>query len=158
MEQLWAPWRFPYIKSDRPPGCVLCDAAKERKDDQNLIVLRGENNFVILNAYPYNPAHVMVAPYSHVGSPGELSREELANHIELVVKAIEALRKAFSPAGFNTGMNLGRVAGAGIEDHIHTHVVPRWEGDTNFMPILADTKVLSESMESVYKKLKEYLV
>ncbi|MBI4332235.1 MAG: HIT domain-containing protein [Chloroflexi bacterium] len=158
MERLWAPWRSGYIKAEKPRGCIFCDKTKENKDEQNYIVYRGKKNFIILNTYPYNPAHLMVAPYSHIGNLEELTREELTDHMEVMAKAIEALKKAFSPAGFNTGMNLGRVAGAGVEDHVHCHVVPRWQGDTNFMPIIGDTRVLPDSLSNVYRTLKEFLV
>jgi len=158
MERLWAPWRYGYIKADKPQGCIFCEKTKERRDEENLIVYRGQKNFIMLNTFPYNPGHLMVTPYSHVGSVAELTREEMTDHMELIAKALEALKKAFSPAGFNTGMNLGRVAGAGIEDHIHSHVVPRWQGDVNFMPIFADTRVIPDSLQNVYRKLKEFLV
>lgn len=158
MERLWAPWRYGYIKADKPRGCIFCEKTKERKDEDNLIVYRGQKNFIILNSFPYNPGHLMVTPYSHVGNLEELTREELTDHMELMAKALEALKRAFSPAGFNTGMNLGRIAGAGIEDHIHSHIVPRWQGDTNFMPIFADTRVIPDSLQNVYRKLKEFLV
>lgn len=158
MERLWAPWRAGYVKAEKPRGCIFCDKTKEAKDEENLIVYRGKKNFLILNAYPYNPAHLLVVPYGHYGNLEEMTREELTDHMELMAKAIEALKKAFSPAGFNTGMNLGRVAGAGIEDHLHSHVVPRWQGDTNFMPIVGDTRVLPDSLRNVYRTLKEFLV
>lgn len=158
MERLWAPWRSGYIKAEKPRGCIFCDKIKENKDEENLIVYRGKKNFIMLNSYPYNPAHLMVAPYSHIGNLEELTREELTDHMELMAKAIEALKKAFGPAGFNTGMNLGRVAGAGIEDHVHSHVVPRWQGDTNFMAVLGETRVLPDSLHNVYRTLKEFLV
>jgi ATP adenylyltransferase len=158
MERLWAPWRYGYIKMEKSPGCIFCDKTKQRKDEENYIVYRGEKNFIILNSFPYNPGHLMVAPYSHIGNLGELTREEMTEHMELLARAVEALKKAFSPAGFNLGMNLGKIAGAGIEDHIHSHIVPRWQGDTNFMPVLADTRVLPEGLQSVYRKLREFIV
>jgi ATP adenylyltransferase len=154
MEQIWAPWRIQYIQMEKAKGCILCDKPKENDDVPNYILHRGEKNFVILNSYPYNPGHLMVAPYRHVASPEELTGEELHEHYEIVRQSIEVLRRVFNPAGFNIGMNLGKVAGAGIDDHIHTHIVPRWQGDTNFMPVIADARVVPEALAEIYEKLK----
>ena len=146
-----------YIKAIKPEGCFFCDKSKEARDSENYILYRGDNNFMILNIYPYNVGHLMVAPYRHVGNLEDLTGEELGEHLEIVSRAVEALKKALQPQGFNIGMNIGKVAGAGVEDHIHTHVVPRWEGDTNYMPVVADTKVIPEALNSTYKKLKDLL-
>ncbi|MFH0847468.1 MAG: HIT domain-containing protein [Chloroflexota bacterium] len=154
MEYLWAPWRSEYIHMEKSEGCIFCLGAKEA-DDRSGILYRGEKNFVIMNKYPYNPGHLMVAPYRHIASPENFTPEELADHYEIVRKCLKALREAFKPQGFNIGMNLGKVSGAGIDTHIHTHIVPRWQGDTNFMPLIAETKVVSESLSAVYEKLKE---
>ncbi len=156
MERIWAPWRIRYIEQadTKGKGCILCDKPKEDNDTENYILYRGKKNFVILNSYPYNPGHLMVAPYRHLDSPEKLSEEELREHYEMVIKSLGVLREVFKPGGFNIGMNLGRVAGAGIADHIHTHVVPRWGGDTNFMPVLADVRVLPEALADSYQKLK----
>lgn len=154
MEQIWAPWRIKYIQMEKPQGCILCDKPKENDDALNYILYRGKKNFIIMNCYPYNGGHLMVAPYRHIASLEELTDEELHEHFETVRRSITVLKKVFKPDGFNTGMNIGRVAGAGIGGHIHTHIVPRWQGDTNFMPILGDTKVINEALTETYEKLK----
>jgi ATP adenylyltransferase len=157
MEHIWAPWRIKYIrmaKEGKEKGCILCEKPKENKDAPNYILHRGQKNFVILNSYPYNPGHLMIAPYRHVANLEELSKEELHEHYEMVSRSIEVLKKEFEPAGFNIGMNLGRAAGAGIDAHIHTHVVPRWSGDSNFMPVIADVRVLPEALAETYDRLK----
>jgi len=153
MEQIWAPWRIEYIQTEKPEGCILCEKPEQTDDAQNYILYRGDKNFIILNSYPYNPGHLMVAPYRHVATPENLTEEERREHFEIVSRSIKVLRQVFNPGGFNIGMNLGKVAGAGIDDHFHTHVVPRWLGDTNFMPVLADTRVLPEALADTYQKL-----
>jgi len=155
MEQIWAPWRIEYIQMEKPEGCILCDKPKQNNDALNYILFRGEKNFVMLNAYPYNPGHLMIAPYRHTASLEELTDEELKEHFEIARHSITILRQVFNPGGFNLGINLGGVAGAGIDDHFHTHVVPRWQGDTNFMPVIADVKVLPEALSETYQKLKD---
>ena len=154
MEQIWAPWRIEYLRMDKPEGCILCDKPREDNDVANYILYRGSHNFVIMNSYPYNPGHLMVAPYRHVDSPEKLPDAELHEHYEIVRRCLSILRQVFNPAGFNVGMNLGRVAGAGIDDHIHTHIVPRWAGDTNFMPVLADIRVMPQALADTYRKLQ----
>ena len=154
MERIWAPWRIQYIQMEKPEGCILCEKPKENKDVPNYILYRGDKNFVILNSYPYNPGHLMVAPYRHVASLEELTEEERQEHFEIVSRSVKVLRQVFKPGGFNIGINLGKAAGAGIEDHFHTHIVPRWQGDTNFMPVLADVRVLPEALADTYQKLK----
>jgi ATP adenylyltransferase len=154
MEHLWAPWRVTYIESKKPAGCILCDKPKENNDEANYILFRGELNFVILNAFPYNPGHLMVAPYRHIPTPEEMTAEELCEHYEIVTRVVKVLREAYNPAGFNTGMNIGKVAGAGIDGHIHSHIVPRWQGDTNFMPVLGDVRVIPQALDETYRKLK----
>ena len=155
MEQLWAPWRIEYIQMEKPEGCILCDKPKQNNDEPNYILYRGERNFIILNAYPYNPGHLMIAPYRHIASLEELTDEELKEHFEIVRRSTKILREVFNPGGFNLGINLGKVAGAGIDDHFHTHIVPRWQGDTNFTPVIANVKVLPEALSETYHKLKD---
>jgi ATP adenylyltransferase len=152
---LWAPWRLEYIQqADELPGCVFCRAA-EATDEEGLIVHRGERAFVLLNKFPYSSGHLMVAPFRHVGDFGELEADEAAEIHTLSRRALEALRAVYGPEGFNLGWNLGRIAGAGVVDHVHQHVVPRWAGDTNFMPVLADVKVLPEHIAATRERLAE---
>jgi ATP adenylyltransferase len=155
MEPIWAPWRIEYIRMEKPAGCILCEKPGEDNDMANYILHRAKKNFIMLNSYPYNPGHLLVVPYRHVASLEELTSEELHEHIEIVSHSIEVLRRVFEPAGFNVGMNLGRVAGAGIDDHIHSHIIPRWQGDNNFMPVVADTRVVPQALEDTYKQLKD---
>ena len=154
MERLWAPWRIEYVRMEKREGCIFCELPKEGDDERNLILHRGKYGFIIMNNYPYNPGHVMVAPYRHVGEIEELSMEEWMEIHELISLAIKAIKREMRPQGFNIGVNLGRVAGAGIEGHIHFHIVPRWNGDTNFMPVLADTKVIVQEIRKNYRELK----
>ena len=154
MKHIWAPWRMKYIQMKKPEGCILCDKPAENKDSENLILYRAEKNFVLLNTYPYNPGHLMIAPYRHVPSLEELTDDELGDHIQVVTHSIRVLREIFSPGGFNIGTNIGKAAGAGIDDHVHTHVVPRWPGDNNFMPVLGDVRVVPEALAETYHKLK----
>jgi len=135
-------------------GCLFCDAPSRGDDRGALILARGERAFVILNAYPYNPGHLMVAPLRHVGELEALAPDELAGADELLQRCVRVLREAMEPEGFNVGMNLGRVAGAGIPGHVHWHVVPRWNGDTNFMPVIGETRVLPQLLEETYDRLK----
>ncbi len=154
MDRIWAPWRVQYIQGKHPTGCVFCEKIKENKDEENLILYRGKLNFVIMNLYPYNPGHLMVVPYRHLGKLEDLNPEERNDHYEMVSRTVGILREVTKTDSFNIGMNLGRVAGAGIDDHIHTHIVPRWNGDNNFMAVIAETRVLSESMTDIYNRLK----
>lgn len=157
MEYIWAPWRIEYIEKPKGNGCILCQKPKEALDEANLILYRGQYNFIMLNAFPYNPGHLMVAPYRHSANLGGLSNQEVTEHFHLIKKSTGLLSAVLKPAGFNIGINIGKAAGAGIEDHLHTHVVPRWQGDTNFMPILSNTKVTSEALAATYRKLKAEL-
>jgi ATP adenylyltransferase len=154
MKHIWAPWRMEYIRMEKPGGCILCEKPEQDNDAENYILYRGEKNFVMLNAYPYNPAHLMIAPYRHVASLDELTEEERHEHFDIVSRSVEVLRKELSPEGFNLGINIGRVAGAGIADHIHTHIVPRWQGDSNYMTVVADIRVVPEALAETYQKLK----
>lgn len=157
MERLWAPWRAEYIKkatSGEEEGCFLCDAWKSDEPEKLWVVHKSSLSFVILNIYPYNAGHVMVAPMKHTGNVEDLSEEEGKDLFKLIQKTVTAIKKAYQPKGINIGMNLGRAAGAGLEDHMHFHIVPRWFGDTNFMPVTAGTKVLSELLDQTFTKLK----
>jgi ATP adenylyltransferase len=153
---LWAPWRLEYIvQAGELPGCVLCaEAAGELPEAESLLVHRGASAVAILNKYPYSSGHLMVAPVRHVGSLAELTDDEALELHRLAVAGIAALGVVYGPDGFNVGWNLGRVAGAGITDHVHLHVVPRWSGDTNFMPVLADVKVLPEYLLETRDRLR----
>jgi len=153
MEQLWAPWRIRYIEIAKQEGCILCDKPREDNDELNYILYRGQKNFIIMNSYPYNAGHLMVAPYRHVAALDELTDEERNEHFEMVSRSLKVLKQVFNPDGFNIGVNMGRVAGAGIDKHIHSHIVPRWLGDSNFMPVTADTKVVNEALAETYQKL-----
>jgi len=158
MKKIWAPWRIQYIlQADKDKCCILCDKPKEIDDESSYILYRGKYNFIILNAYPYTLGHLMVAPYRHIGNLTDIDDSESKEHLDLVKLCVRLLTAGVKPAGFNIGMNLSRVAGAGIEGHIHTHIVPRWNGDHNFMTVVADTRVLSEALAETYKKLKTCL-
>ena len=154
MEFLWAPWRMEFILKPKPSECVLCEKLGENNDEANYILLRAKNNFVIMNSWPYNPGHLMVAPLRHVAVPEELQDEEMFEHHDIVRRCLRAIRQVLNPGGFNIGMNVGKTAGAGIADHIHTHIVPRWEGDVNFMPVINDSRVVPEALASTYERLK----
>jgi ATP adenylyltransferase len=155
---LWAPWRIEYITGPKDGECIFCAAASNaERDPAHAPIDRGDRCLTILNAFPYAPGHVMVAPIRHVAALEDLFQEEMADMMRLARRAILALRKAMSPEGFNVGLNLGKVAGAGIEDHLHLHVVPRWGGDTNFMPLLADTHVIPQALEATRTLLVEAL-
>jgi ATP adenylyltransferase len=152
-KQLWAPWRLEYIQSaDETDGCVFC-LADEGDDEERLVVHRGERAFVLLNKFPYASGHLMIAPRRHVGELEGLEDAEALEIHRLTGQGLAALREVYAPEGFNLGWNLGRVAGAGVLDHVHEHVVPRWAGDTNFMPVLADVKVLPEHLAETRAKL-----
>jgi ATP adenylyltransferase len=155
VERLWAPWRLEYISAaDDQSGCVFC-AAVDGDDEERLVVHRSRAAIVLLNKFPYASGHVMVAPQRHVGEFGELTDEEVLAVHRLAAGALGALAEIYSPQGYNLGWNLGRIAGAGVVDHVHLHVVPRWAGDTNFMPVLADVKVLPEHLSETRRKLAE---
>lgn len=153
MNLLWAPWRVAYVTGPKEPGCVFCRAPASGDDRAGLILHRDALAYIILNRYPYNSGHLMVVPFRHVARPELLSGDEARAVMELTGLAVRVLDRAMSPEGFNVGMNLGRAAGAGIDDHLHMHVVPRWVGDTNYMPVLADTKVLPQHLDETYERL-----
>jgi len=155
MKHIWAPWRVEYIRAAKPKGCILCDKPAEDKDAENYILYRGKKNFVMLNAYPYNSGHLMVAPYRHIATLEEMTEEERHEHFDIVSRCVKALRQELKPEGFNVGINIGKSAGAGIDDHTHTHLVPRWQGDTNFITVIGDVRVVPEALAETYRKLKE---
>lgn len=157
MQPLWAPWRMDFIEGAKPEGCIFCSLLQqtgEQADRRNLIIARTAFSFAILNRFPYNSGHLMVIPLRHTNDFASLAPEESADLLRLLQVAVAALSQAYHPDGFNLGMNLGRSAGAGIVDHLHFHVVPRWVGDTNYMPVLAETKVLVEHLDQSYEKLR----
>ena len=156
MEKLWAPWRMEYILQEKPEGCIFCDKPKEKRDRENLILHRGQECFVIMNYYPYNNGHLLVVPYRHTGDLAGLTALERVEMISLLGRCTEILTQAMHSQGFNIGMNLGRVAGAGVDDHLHFHIVPRWNGDTNFMPVAGNTKVLSQGLIESWETLRRY--
>jgi len=155
MKIISAGWRMEYIEKGNAEGCIFCNKPAADEDSRNFIVRRGKAAFVIMNLYPYTTGHLMIAPYRHTGSLCELSEEEATELMKLVGWSELVLRKAMGAQGFNVGMNIGKCAGAGIPDHIHLHIVPRWEGDTNFMPVFSETRVLPDTLENVYKKIME---
>lgn len=158
MQRIWSPWRMAYIQAAKEQGedggCIFCDLPAEGDDVRTMILARGELAFVIVNSFPYNPGHLMVAPFRHVGAFTSLEAAELADVDALVARSIHVLEQEMEPHGYNLGMNLGRVAGAGIPDHVHWHLVPRWNGDTNFMPVVGQTRVLPELLEETYARLR----
>ncbi len=152
---MWSPWRSQYVTTTGDDeGCFFCSHLEEDDDEKNGVLWRGERIFVVLNAYPYNSGHVMVAPCRHVGDMAEVDKEELHEMIEVTQRCVRLLTQALNTQGHNVGMNLGDVAGAGVPGHLHMHVVPRWGGDTNFMPVVGETKVLPEMLADSYKKLR----
>ena len=155
MDQLWAPWRMELVsKKETPPGCIFCELPLERDDRKNLILGRTGRTFAMLNKYPYNNGHLMVIPRAHASDVHALSDGDYQELCEMLRIALRLVGRAYAPQGANLGMNLGRVAGAGIADHLHWHVVPRWGGDTNFMPVLADSKVMIEHLEASWERLR----
>lgn len=154
-DQLWAPWRLAYVRGETPVGCVLCGKPQDGDDEAALIVARGSSCFVVMNLYPYNSGHLMVVPYRHVADLTELTIDEAHECTSLISTSIGVLRATMQPDGFNVGLNMGSAAGAGIADHLHWHVVPRWNGDTNFMPVLADIKVMPQHLSLTWRQLRD---
>jgi len=154
MNNLWAPWRSKFIYSRKHKGCIFCGNKKNGKTDKRYIVEKSELSFSMLNLYPYNNGHVMVAPFRHVKDFNSLTDKELLDMMKLVRKTISKIEKKLKPRGFNIGVNLGKVSGAGFAGHLHVHIVPRWVGDTNFMPVISNTKVVPESLKSMQSLLK----
>lgn len=161
MQRLWAPWRMTYINdidSEKKEGCFFCNAwAEAGRERENLVVGRGQGAFIMLNRFPYSNAHLLIAPQRHIGYMEEATEEEGAELWRLTALAKRALSNAFSPHGFNVGINQGRVAGAGVLDHLHVHIVPRWDGDVNFMPVFADVRVIPQALEETRDKLAPYV-
>jgi len=157
LEHLWAPWRMGYVSAEQPKGCIFCTKPAAGDDEANQILHRGDLVCIMLNAFPYNTGHLMIAPFRHIGDPLDLTPQESSEALYTIRIAVEILRLAFSPEGFNIGMNIGHVAGAGFADHFHVHVVPRWSGDTNFMAVTADTRVVPEALADTYRRLKQAL-
>jgi ATP adenylyltransferase len=154
VERLWAPWRLEYVQNaDKQDGCVFCTAAASDDDEGQLVVHRGERAFVLLNKFPYSSGHLLVAPYRHGLNFGDLDDAEILEIHRLGAQGLEAIAATYGPEGYNLGWNIGRIAGAGIPDHGHLHVVPRWGGDTNFMPVLADVKVIPEHLTATRARL-----
>jgi ATP adenylyltransferase len=159
MEQLWAPWRLSYVAAAKAPSaadpCFICRGLAEQDDRHNLIALRAPRSVVVLNRFPYNNGHLLVAPRAHKGGLNDLDADELLETMETLRRMVRVLDDLMHPDGYNIGLNLGHAAGAGLPGHLHWHVVPRWHGDTNFMPLLADTKVIVQSLETLYDLLTE---
>ena len=156
MEQLWAPWRMTYISEEidsNSGSCVFCLGSSTDQDEKRQVVCRGKHAFAIMNRYPYTNGHLLVAPYRHTAEFGSLSADEASEIHRLLVLCQEVLKETMGPHGFNVGMNLGRIAGAGIADHLHAHIVPRWNGDTNFMPVFADVRVIPQHLDETYRLL-----
>ena len=153
MKQLWAPWRMEYIKKDKPEECIFCLLPKEIDDAKNYILYRGQSVFIIMNIFPYNSSHLMVSPFKHIGCLTKQDASENKEMTQLIHNSIEILRAVINPEGFNIGYNIGKAGGAGYDEHIHCHIVPRWIGDTNFMPVLGETKVHPEHLQATYNKL-----
>ncbi len=153
MNRIFAPWRYKYVKNPNAEGCIFCKAVDSGDDKKSGVLFRGETSFVIMNIFPYNNGHIMVAPYRHTGDFGSMSEKEMLEMSVLLAKWQRIVKRAMNPDGFNLGMNLGRIAGAGFEDHLHYHLVPRWSGDTNFMPVIGETKVVPMSIEEGYELL-----
>ncbi len=155
MKVIWAPWRMTYLQPSRKPrGCIFCIKARERRDAANLLLHRGRHGFIMMNLFPYNTGHLLIAPYAHGGGFEQLAEEAHLDLVRLATWGLRVLKAELHPEGFNLGVNLGRVSGAGIEDHLHWHIVPRWNGDTNFMPVFGDTRVIPEDLNETYKKLR----
>jgi ATP adenylyltransferase len=157
MEHLWSPWRMHYLQNtnaETSGGCIFCNKPAEGRDEQNLIVQRGQHGYVILNLFPYNNGHLMVVPYAHVPSPEQLETATLTEMMLLMTQGLAALRAMYSPQAFNVGMNIGGAAGAGIAEHVHLHAVPRWAGDTNFMTVTAGTRVLPEDLRDTWRRMR----
>ncbi|RPI17980.1 MAG: HIT domain-containing protein [Ignavibacteriae bacterium] len=162
MDKLWSPWRSKYIDSFKPgneknDGCLFCNMVNADKDKENYIIHRSSNCFIVMNLYPYNSGHLMIVPYIHTSTLNDLDDETNLDCMKNINFGCELLKASIHPHGYNIGANLGRCSGAGIDGHIHFHIVPRWDGDTNFMPVFNDVKVVSEAMEDTYNKLKEAL-
>lgn len=156
MERLWAPWRMQYLEKAAPPGCFFCAAAATADEAELLVVARDRHSVTLLNKFPYGHGHLLVAPRAHMALPEDLDDSAYDGLMRAVRRAARALRAAFTPEGMNVGMNLGRAAGAGVADHCHWHLLPRWNGDTNFMPVIGDVKVMSEHLAATLLRVREH--
>jgi len=157
MKKIWAPWRSHFIYDRKKKGCIFCRANNGDDDKKYFVIKRTKFSLAMLNIYPYNNGHIMIAPKAHKGSLAKLTSEELTDLMLLLKETTGAVDKLLKPQGYNIGINVGKAAGAGFPGHIHIHIVPRWIGDTNFMPVISGTKVVSESLDSVYRRLKSCL-
>ncbi|MCX8094927.1 MAG: HIT domain-containing protein [Caldisericia bacterium] len=158
MRVLWAPWRIKYIlSSKKKTGCFICELVKDNKDEENLILKRGNFSIIIMNKYPYNSAHLMISPLRHIKDLYELNDDEMKEIMNFLILSQKIIEKIYKPDGYNIGVNIGRAAGAG-EEHLHFHIVPRWSGDTNFMTVFGETRVIPDSLFEIYKKLKEEFI
>lgn len=157
MKEVWAPWRIEYFRKPKEKGCFLCKGFAGRADHRNHILKRGRTCAVLMNRYPYTGGHLMVAPFRHVATIEGLSEAELAEMMKLATAAMKALRKTIKPHGFNVGINIGEAAGAGLKDHVHLHIVPRWRGDTNFITVMADVRVVPQAIDELWGKLREVM-
>ncbi len=157
MKQLWAPWRIKYVGGEKPTGCVFCSKLASTDDAANYVLYRGERAALMLNLYPYTNGHILVVPYLHSGDLVNLAPEIATEMIRLTQESVDLLKRACNPDGFNVGMNLGQYSGAGIQDHVHIHVVPRWNNDTNFVPVIADVRVIPQALDDTYVQLREEL-
>jgi ATP adenylyltransferase len=155
MKKIWAPWRSQFIYSRKRKGCIFCQGRDARDDKKHFVLKRTELSFSMLNIFPYNNGHIMIAPKRHKASIKDLKPDELTDLMLLLKKTLKSLDKLLKPEGYNIGINEGRIAGAGFPGHVHIHIVPRWSGDTNFMPVLSHTKIVSESLDSLYQRLKK---
>ena len=154
MQRIWAPWRIEYIRQEPESGCIFCNRLRRRNDREDYLLHRGRQVFVMMNRFPYNPGHLLIAPNRHTGDLAALSASVRAALMEKVSESVTILKRLMNPEGFNLGMNLGRSGGAGVLDHLHIHLVPRWPGDTNFMPLLAEVKVIPEHLDRMYQLLR----
>ena len=156
MHRVWAPWRMAYITDDKEHGCIFCNKLQQGDDRVNLVLHRGTHTIIVLNKYPYTNGHLMLAPSRHVRNLEDLTADECDDLMQHLQRSVELVKRALSPDGLNIGANLGKAAGAGVEDHLHFHVVPRWEGDTNCMPVLADVRVIPEHLAVTYDRLYRF--
>jgi ATP adenylyltransferase len=157
MDRLWAPWRMKYIlNSKKPAGCILCEEAKKNDDRKNYILYRGRHSFVIMNIYPYNNGHLLIVPFTHESEVDRLPEAELADLMKMTQASVTILKQAMHPDGFNIGINIGKTAGAGIPEHLHVQIVPRWTGDSSYITVFDDTRVMPELLDGTYDKLRPY--
>ncbi|MCD6320149.1 MAG: HIT domain-containing protein [Candidatus Desulfofervidaceae bacterium] len=156
MDILWAPWRMEYILGEKEPGCIFCPHTRKGTDEDNLILFKGRLTMVMMNKFPYNNGHLLVSPLRHVSSLDALTPEELTDLMLKIRASLKFVKQEMNPDGFNVGLNIGKVAGAGVEQHLHFHIVPRWNGDTSFMTVLGEVRVIPEHLKATYKRLKPY--